>query len=304
MRLLVIGASGLLGLHLSLRAADRHTVTGVVHAHPLVGVPFRVVQADLTSEAAVQAVIAQVQPDAIVHTAALPYPERCEENPELSERLNAQLPGWVARWAQADGIRLLHVSTDAVFDGVRGGFSEEDIPNPRNTYARHKLAGERAVLETYPSAVIVRTVFYGWSLNGQRSLAEWFFNNLRSGTPMKGFTDAWFCPLEAGELGELLVAMLECGLSGLYHVVSPEAINKYDFGVAIARRFSLDENLIAPASVENGGLKALRSANLSLRCDKLVRDLGIRPPGQPEELDKWYQQWRDGTAERIRGLCA
>jgi dTDP-4-dehydrorhamnose reductase len=302
MRLLVTGASGLLGLHLGLRAADRHAVTGVVHAHPLVGVPFRVVQADLSSEAAVQAVIAQAQPDAIVHAAALPYPERCEENPELSERLNAKLPEWVARCAQQAGIRLLHISTDAVFDGVRGDFSETDIPSPRNTYARHKLAGERAVLEANPAAVIVRTVFYGWSLNGQRSLAEWFYNNLRLGIPVQGFTDALFCPLEAGDLGNLLVSMLERGLSGLYHVVSPEAINKYDFGVSIARRFGLDEKLIAPASVADCGLKAPRSANLSLRCDKLVHDLGIRPPGQAEELEKWYQQWCDGTAERIQRM--
>lgn len=302
MRFLVTGASGLLGMNIGFQAAGRHSVVGTVHTHPLCGVPFTVLQADLSEPAAVDKLINQVEPDAIIHTAALAYPELCEENPQLSERLNALLPGWIAITAHRSGIPLLHVSTDAVFDGVRGNFTEDDVPNPRNIYARHKLAGERAVQAANPDALVVRLVFYGWSISGGRSLAEWFYNNLSAGNTVRGFTDAVFCPLEAGDLANILIDMLEHGLHGLYHVVSPEAINKYDFGIAIARRFRFDENLITPTSVADSGLKAARSANLSLRCNKLVHDLDRIPPSQSAGLDRFYQQWQDGVPKRIREI--
>jgi len=302
MRLLVTGASGLLGMNLACQAASRHVVTGTVNANHLSGVPFDVRAADLSTQDDLERLLDAVQPEAILHTAALAYPEKCEENPDLAERLNACLPGWVASAAVRAGIPLLHVSTDAVFDGVQGGYGEDDLPNPRNLYARTKLAGERAVAEIDPRALIIRTVFYGWSLSGQRSLAEWFYTNLAAGNRIRGFTDAFFCPLIAGDLAGLLLEMLERGLTGVYHVVSPESISKYDFGVRIARLFGFDEGLIAPASVADSGLKAARSANLSLRGDKLIRDLGTIPPGQAAGLQKFYQQYRDGIPEKIRRM--
>ncbi|HEX9012014.1 MAG TPA: SDR family oxidoreductase, partial [Anaerolineaceae bacterium] len=215
---------------------------------------------------------------------------------------NACLPGWLAQETVRRGVRLLHVSTDAVFDGMRGNFSEEDAPNPRNTYARHKLAGERAVAEIDPGALIVRTVFYGWSLNGRRSLAEWFYNSLQAGTPVRGFTDAYFCPLHAEDLARLLLLSFDRGLSGVYHAASAEAISKFDFGVAVARLFGFDERLISPASVADSGLRASRSADLSLNTDKLAAALDIPLPGQMPGLWKFHKQKMDGTAERIRAM--
>ena len=178
---------------------------------PSPGAPFQVRAADLSCRDGLERLLDEVAPEAILHTAALAYPEKCEESPELAERLNACLPGWVASAAVRARIPLLHISTDAIFDGVRGGYAEDDLPNPRNLYARTKLAGERAVAEIDPQALIIRTVFYGWSLSGQRSLAEWFYTNLAAGNRVRGFTDAVFCPLIAGDLAGLLLEMLEHG---------------------------------------------------------------------------------------------
>ncbi len=303
MRLLVTGASGLLGLPLACQAAGRHTVVGTVHAHPLAGVPFDTQVVDLTSRDEVDRLLEAVAPDAIIHTAALAFPEMCEDDLPLAERLNADLPAWVAAYAAGTGIPLLHVSTDAIFDGLRGGYREDDLPNPRNAYARTKLKGERAVAEAYPQALIVRSVFYGWSLSGRRSLAEWFFTNLSAGNPVRGFTDAFFCPLIADDLAAILLQMLESGLTGVYHVGSSEPISKYEFGRSIARLFGFTESLISPASVADSGLKASRSANLSLCCDKLVARLGLRLPAPIAGLRKFYEQYREGRAEMIRNMA-
>jgi dTDP-4-dehydrorhamnose reductase len=304
MRLLVTGASGLLGLHLAMAAAESHTVVAQVNSHALRGAPFPVIATGLETPQTVQRLLDEARPAAVIHCAALAFPDRCEEDPALSERINAALPGWLARECVQRGVHLVHVSTDAVFDGARGNFSEDDAPNPLNTYARHKLCGERAVAQIDPTALIVRSVFYGWSLNGRRSLAEWFYNNLTAGIPMRGFTDAYFCPLIAGDLGRLMLLALENGLTGIYHVASAEAISKYDFGVGIARLFGFDERLISPASVADSGLRANRSADLSLNTDKFAAALGAHLPGQMPGLWKFFQQQQDGTAQKIREMGA
>jgi dTDP-4-dehydrorhamnose reductase len=135
--------------------------------------------------------------------------------------------------------------------------------------------------------------FYGFSLSGRRSLAEFFLYNLLEGRQLKGFTDVHFCPLYVGDLVQVLFAMLEKKLHGLYHVVSPECLSKYDFGKRIADKFGLDGSLITPVSVYDGGLLAKRSPNLTLRVDKLLAT-GIQLPGQTAGLDSFYAHYQHG----------
>ena len=184
-----------------------------------------------------------------------------------------------------------------------GGYREDDPPNPQGVYARDKLAGERAVQAANPEAVIARVNFYGWSLSGRRSLAEFFFGKfLSAGKAVNGFTDVLFCPLVANQLGEILLEMLEKGLSGVYHALSSEHQSKYAFGVALAHRFGLDENLVTPISVAESGLVARRSPNLTMRVDKLEAALERAMPGQAEGLERLYALWAAGARELVRGM--
>ncbi len=303
MRFLVTGASGLLGLNIASQAALQHPTLGVVHTHPLYGAPFDCEVADLARAGAPERILTCFNPDVIIHTAALAYPERCEDQPELTQAVNVALPERLAGLAAERSIRFVHISSDAVFDGVRGGYREEDATNPRNVYARSKREAECRVLAANPESLVARVVFYGWSLNGKRSLAEWFYNNLAAGKPVRGFTDAFFCPLEAGDLAALILRMVEAGLTGIYHVVSPECISKYEFGIRIARLFGFDERLISPASVADSGLKASRPANLSLRNDKLVAALKVKIPDQQAGLEKFYRQSLEGYPARIMDMA-
>lgn len=301
MRVLVTGASGLLGLNLALEASGEHTVYGVAHSQDLHSEAFTVLQADLLAPGAVEQIFENARPDWVIHCAALANVDACEREPELARRLNTELPAKLARVARG-GARLLHVSTDAVFDGRRGGYTETDAPNPLSTYARTKLEGERAVAEADPEALIARVNLFGWSLTGKRSLAEFFFNNLREGRPVKGFTDVYFCPLLANHLARTFLWMLEGGLEGLYHTVSAACLSKYDFGVALARQFGLDAGLVTPTSVADGGLLAARSPNLTLRADKLAAALGKPPPSWQEGLEEFYQQHLAGYPEQLREI--
>jgi dTDP-4-dehydrorhamnose reductase len=169
-------------------------------------------------------------------------------------------------------------------------------------YARVKLAGEQRVLAADPNAIVARVNLFGWSLSGKRSLAEFFFNNLSAGKQSMGFTDVYFCPLLANHLGEVFVKMLDRQLSGLYHVVNGERLSKYEFGRRIAQRFGFDEGLISPTSVQQGGLKAVRSPNLTLKIDKLIHALGEPIPGLSAGFERFYTLYQQGYPQLLKGF--
>jgi dTDP-4-dehydrorhamnose reductase len=301
-KLLVTGASGLLGVNLGFQAAGRYRVSGVTNSHVLRGAPFEGIAGDLAENGLFARILEQVRPDAVIHAAALANVDICEKDPGLSSRLNAELPGEVAHACARLSLPLIHISTDAVFDGLRGDYSEEDAPNPQGVYARDKLAGELAVAAAYPQAMIARVNFFGWSLSGRRSLAEFFFNNLSAGNQVNGFTDVLFCPLQANLLAETLFEMLDLHLGGLFHVLSREHQSKYQFGLNIARAFGLNESLIHPVSVEAGGLVARRSPNLTLRVGKLEAALGHAMPGQAEGVQLLLRQHQEGYDLKVKSL--
>jgi len=300
MKILVTGASGLLGLNMCLMEFEGHTIAGVDRGK-LGGTPFELARAELTETGAIAHVIEATRPDAIIHTAALANLEKCEADPEMARRLNAEVPGQLAEACSKRGIRLVHISTDAVFDGTKDGiYTESDPTNPPGVYSATKLAGEKNVLSTDPNAVVARVNFFGWSLSGTRSLSEFFYNKLSAGETCGGFTDIWFCPLFVGDLAETLVRMLDKGLAGLYHVVGPQALTKYDFGVMISQQFGYNSQLVIPRSVEESELTARRSHNLRLSIHKLSTDLGHEIPAVSTGIGKFYTQLQQGYPQKMR----
>jgi dTDP-4-dehydrorhamnose reductase len=300
MKILVTGASGLLGLNLSLMAMENHSIVGVDRSK-LAGTPFEIIKADLLDPEVEHRILDTVKPDAVIHTAALANLEVCEEQPETARQLNAELPGELAAACAQRCIGMMHISTDAVFDGTKDGvYTEEDKTNPQGVYARTKLQGEQNVLSANPGAVVVRVNFFGWSLGGMRSLPEFFINSLSAGKRADGFTDVFFCPLFVGDLAEILIKMLTKRLSGIYHVVGSESLSKYDFGVAIAHRFGFDTGSIDPVSVEESDLKARRSHNLRLSVHKLSTAIGESVPGFSTGLERFYTQYQQGYPQKMR----
>ena len=303
MRILITGTGGLLGSNLALEAASDHTVFGVDRSCPQKTTAFTPVMADLLDPGVVERILDDTQPDWVIHCAAQANVDACEHNPENARELNTELPRKLAHHVARGGARLLYVSTDAVFDGQKGEYTETDSPNPVNVYAQTKLDGETAVLDASLNAIVARINIFGWSPSGKRSLAEFFFNNLDAGNQIKGFTDIFFCPVLVNDIADLFYQMLDKGLSGLYHVVSSESISKYDFGVAIARRFGFDPGLITPISVTQSGLRAVRSPNLTLRVDKLIHDLRVVPPGLSPAIERFYTLYQQGYPQKLRTLC-
>lgn len=301
-RILLTGASGLLGLNFGLQKQNQFEIIGLVNQNVINGVPFETKQMDLTDLGAIKDSIEQVKPDVVVHCAAMANIDHCETQPELAYRINADVPSGFAKICKDRSIKFVHISTDAVFDGQTGNYLETDKPNPLSVYAKTKFAAEQSVLDENPNAIVARVNFYGWSLSGKHSLSEFFYNNLAENKRLMGFTDVYYCPLLVNDLVDTLVEMIDKDLSGLFHTVSSECLTKYDFGVAVAKKFGFDPLLIDPVSVANSGLKAARSPKLTLSSDKLSNSLGHPLPNQSAGLDRLHSLYTQGFREKVQSF--
>ena len=300
MKILITGASGLLGINLALEAMREHEVIGV-HRGKLKSAPFQVLNADLVHRNTIDPILDATQPDWLVNCAAIANLEECEEYPERARLINTDMPGELAKSCAHRRIRFIHISTDAVFDGEKKDlYTEEAEPHPLGIYSQTKLNGECAVQSANSEAIIARVNFYGWSLNGMRSLGELFVNNLSAGKQMNGFTDVVFCPMFVNHTARIMLSVLEKGLTGLYHVVGSQPMSKYQFGIEIARKFGLRESQIDPKSVLSSELTARRAHNLRLSTHKLSTDLGYELPRFSTGLDEFYTQYQQGYPQRIR----
>ena len=127
MRILVTGASGLLGLNLCLHLAEEHKIFGTFHESELKKPPFKAVYCDLKDSRSIEALIDKTKPEFLINCAAMANVDACESQPEMAQQINAEMPGSLAVLCKKKGIQLTHISTDAVFDGKMGDYTEEDI---------------------------------------------------------------------------------------------------------------------------------------------------------------------------------
>ena len=273
--LLVIGASGFLGSTVaSIAAASGRAVTGTYRSHAIAHPGMRAVCAELGSLAAARALLADVKPDVVINCAAFTNVDGCEADPETARLLNVELPANLGAACSAAGVRVAHISTDSVFDGSTGSYSEDDVPAPVNVYAQTKLDGERALLAALPDALVLRTNFVGRSPEGRTGLADWLRGRFEAGERISGFTDVIFGPLLATDLARVSLELLDRNLSGIYHVTARDAISKYEFACRLGTALGADTSLVDAASLANAALTAPRPLNTSLSPMKVEAALG------------------------------
>lgn len=276
-RLLITGGSGYLGAALVRQAHTAYDVTATYHTHPLItpGVTWH--RLDVRDAAAVRALIAAVRPAVILHTAAL--------NPGVGtdfEAVNAEGSRHIAQAAAACGARLLHLSTDVVFDGTQGHYVETDPPNPITPYGRSKALAETAILESGAAALIVRTsLIYGWTPEPDRHTRT-LIADLHAGRPVRLFTDELRCPIWVETLAAALLELVALPLTGILHVAGAQALSRYEIGLRLLRRHGLDSTPVIAARSRESGL--LRPLDCTLDCSRARACLKTPLPGMDEIL--------------------
>ena len=303
--ILVTGASGLLGASLVEAAREqRCEVVGLYHRHPVSIAGAELMAANLTEESEIRRIFEKLKPAVVIHCAAETNVDWCEEHPEAAKAINVLMSARIAEIASRTKTRMLYISTDSVFDGARGRYAESDQPAPVNIYAQTKLEGEQEVLGRNSLAAIARVNLYGWNAGPKRSLAEWILGELVRGNVVPGFTDTVFCPILANDLAQVLLAMVERELVGLYHVVGSEPVSKYDFARRMALTFGFDPARVVPARLSEARLSAPRPRNTSLKTEKICAVLGRLMPDVDSGLRRFAQLQAAGYMERLKSPLA
>lgn len=278
MKVLLIGATGFVGqaAAAAFRAAG-HELVGAARSGSDRAV-------DLCASGAAEALLVAVRPAAVVNCAAVPDIAPAAANPMLAASLNTRVPGELARGCAARELRLVHVSTDQVFDGSRSGWREEHEARPLQVYGQTKLKGEQAVLSAHPGALVLRPgLVTGPAPMGRRSASSALAAALKKAATGAGprppmFTDEIRTPVAVLDLARALVQLTEQDqLCGLLHCGGDESLSRRELALREAAALGFDAALVAAGTRVAAGLEAERPADLSLDSGRLRAALGWTP---------------------------
>jgi len=286
--LLLTGASGTLGTVLAPRLAGHFTVHAIGHGR-LPPWPGGCV-VDLTSAAAVQALVERVRPQVVVHAAALADVDACERDPDAARRLNVDMPRHLAEAVgrTVPDCLFVHISTDQVYDGQ--GLHHEDRPAPCNVYARTKLDGEDGVRHLRRHLVL-RTNFF--LSGGGRGFADWLIRSMEEGAAITLFEDVLFNPLYAGDLADIVVELIASGATGTFNVgADGPGMSKADFARQLAERLGLSLVNARVGRLAQVALAARRPLDMRMDVRRLSAVLGHPPPTVEDGLDRLVRERR------------
>jgi dTDP-4-dehydrorhamnose reductase len=246
----------------------RHEVIALHYNHliPLEDVRLKKILIDITKVDELRGLLLKEKPDVIVHMAALGDVDLCEKDKELAWRTIIRPSVEIMRLASNTNPFIIYLSTDYVFDGEKGNYMENDVPNPVNYYGLTKLMGE-IIFSSYPRYAIVRaSSIYGFG-PGRTNFAKYLIESLNAGKVVKALVDQYTSPTQASLLGKAILEIAERGMAGIFHVVG-ERMSRYEFAIKVAENFGLDKSLIQRTEMKEMKWIAKRPRDSSLNCDE------------------------------------
>ena len=202
-------------------------------------------------------------PEIVVNCSVISQVDECEKNPKHALNVNAYGAENVAKACKKYNTKLIHISTDSVFNGKKGMYTESDKLEPKNEYARTKKIGEELVRKTLDNHIIIRTNFYGKNENGN-NLFDWILNSLENNEKITGFSDVIFNPLEINNLCSMIIELISSKFLGTIHLTSNEIFSKFEFCKKIAFYLEYPEELVKKGISTNANLIAKRPLNTTL----------------------------------------
>lgn len=233
---------------------------------------------DITRKEDVKEAVKKFQPDIVINTAAYTNVDGCETERELSWKVNVDAVKNFIIASRINNSKIIHISTDYVFDGKTGNYDENSKPRPLSYYGKSKLASENALITSGITYAIVRTmIIYGTGKNLRPNFAVWLINMLSKKQPVKIVDDQFGMPTMVDDLAWGLLKIVDLDKSGIYNICGSEYLSRYEFAVKLAGVFGYDENLIMPIKTSDLNQAADRPMNSSFILLKAETDLGIKP---------------------------
>ena len=289
-RVLVTGSNGLLGqkiIDLALAQSDISLVatSSGYNRHP-VKVGYTYQELDVCDAAALRAAILQHQPHAIIHTAAMTNVDACESNQEACEKLNVTAVASLATLCQEFNIQLVHLSTDFIFDGADGPYTEDATPNPLSFYGQSKWKAEQTIVAAGCTYAILRTIIvYGVAAAMSRSnIVLWAKNALEKGETISVVNDQWRMPTLAEDLAAACLAAVQKEAQGVFNVSGKDLMNMVELVQQVADFWHLDKTLIQPINSASLNQAAKRPPKTGFVLAKAIAQLNYQPHSFEEGL--------------------
>lgn len=297
----ITGIAGLLGINLSYYLKTNYKIIGVDIFK--LNLPKVIVETyDILDREALEKSLVNNKVDIVIHTVAAVDVDNCEENPSYAERINTHVTKILAELCYKNNIKMIYISTDAVFNGSCNKlYTEDDETNPINVYGKTKLDGEKYVL-SYPNNLVLRTNIYGYNIQNKNSFGEWVLYSLLNDKTMNMFSDIYFSPILVNEFAEILSIIIQRDLYGLYHLCGTGTISKYQFGIELKRIFGIKTGQINNTYSDSFSFKAKRSKNMSMSNKKLSNELGIHIRTPLESLKYFKKLYDNGYPQILKGM--
>ena len=288
MKILLTGGAGILGGYLIETAPDRVQIMATYHKNIPQGLGCDFVALDITDAAAVSRLCSEIKPDIVIHTAGAANVDFCQNNPEQGYIGNVAGTKSIIEACQSGGIRLVHISSNAVYRGDAPPYGEDSPTEPVNVYGRLKQQSDHLVKNSGLNWTIIRPILmYGWSRPWSRKdFVVWIIENLKAQKQISLVTDIFENPLSAEICALAIWKCVEENIPGDFNLAGQNTLNRYQLGQEAARTFGYDAGLIVPVKNESFKNIAPRPANTSFNTTRMSGILGFIPQSLSEGLQR------------------
>ena len=293
MKIAITGTNGFLGQHLArLLLKEGHQIVAIAKGNDRTlcseSTHYKYYEVDITDRVELLTVVEKERPDAFVHSAAITQPDECELNQEICEKVNVL--GTINSVFAAEQYckHFIFISTDFVFDGEKGNYSEEDSIKPISFYGQSKSAGEKLVRDSKMPWAIIRTcLVYGNALTGTRNnIISWVKQSLEQNKPIKVVSDQVRTPTYVEDLAKGILLIIEKKADGIYHISGKDVLTPFEMAIRTADYFGLDKQLIEKVDASIFVQPAKRPPKTGFDISKARKELGYEPMGFEEGLRK------------------
>jgi dTDP-4-dehydrorhamnose reductase len=286
-RIFVVGANGMLGQHtIEFYSSDKNVQLFAcsIEENPLFdNVDY--LSCNITERDKIKKVVYNFMPDVIINAAAYTNVDLSETERETAWKINVKGVEYLAETARVIDAQIIHISSDYIFDGKSGPYSENDKPNPLGYYGRTKLASENVLKISGALYTILRTnVLYGIASKSKANFVEWLIDTVTSGKPVRIVDDQVSNPTFIDDLVQAISKVIEFRKHGVYNIGGKEFLSRYEFTKIIADYFYLDKSLITPIKTKELNQAARRPLESGLITLKAETELGYKPVPIRESL--------------------
>ena len=275
--ILITGGSSLLAFNWILARKKKERIHLLLNTR-LVSIPDTIsVKCNLDNIENIREIIKKYNIECCIHTAGLTDVEFCEQKPNLAYFINVQLSKNVAVACSKENVKLLHISTDHLYNGHESFIDENKKVEPQNIYAKTKAEAETMILEHHHSPLIIRSNFFGNSPLYRMSFSDKILNSCAHKQEILLFSDVYFSPILATSLAKISHKLIEKKAHGIFNVVSNERVSKYEFGLMLLKTFNLDNKIIKKGFFNDISGLTKRPMDMTLSnkklCDFMSHDI-------------------------------